>query len=427
MSASDAIPGPEMGATARPVTCWGLPLWSLAPLLSVLLPGFMRTLGLLLLPITMLCVWLSKRSGLPIGWLYGMVLAGLPLPLSFAVADEGALYPSPCDQPDPPAWCASYQPPSAEYAPGTLAPRLPARTAGRAADEPGGPARWLLASTVAEPPPVLWVGGVPDGSVRLFGNNRARHVDRALELILPEGWQVFASPSPQALAERLRPPLIWNGDGRGWPDVLEDLAARYGLSLVADVRKREITITDVLAAPAAAFTDGFVPAETEPLPRRTPVVTEIVPPAASDPQQTVEAAPPPAVEAPSAAPAPEAAAVAAAPLRAEPEPPEPVVGFQSHPLYTRYSTPEWLTVKPLPATRAQVASRLVPPGVEIDMSILGSLQTSPVYEWNLESVKVSPQNALKKVLPDGYCVGEDAFPELVIVPCPRETPAGAGP
>lgn len=448
MSPPGVIPGPEMGATARPVSCWSLPLWSMAPLLSVLLPGWMRTVGLLLLPVTLVGVLLSRRSGLPAGWLYGMLLGGLPLPLSFAVAQDAGGYPNPCQLPEPPAWCATYQPPAAEYIPGTLRPRLPEPAADSGDDRQDGPQRWLLASTVAEPPAVIWIGGKPADSVQLFGANRSQQVDRALELILPEGWQVFASPSPGELAGRLTPPLLWNGGGRAWPEVLEELAARYGLSLVADVPRREITITEVLPPQSggyeiarAALNGQGTPADSapraEPRNERPPVVVETVPLPAASAVPAVPAAEERPVdpcdlpnrpawcgsqEAPVQGAAPVAAAAPEAP---ETPAPAPVVGVESHPLHLDYRRAEWLTVKPLPATRSQVASRLLPAGVEVDMSILGSLQTSPVYSWDLESVKVSPKNALAKILPDGYCVNDDAFPKLVVVPCGGDPAAGS--
>ena len=406
MSEDRTIDGPEMGLTAEPLRLWGFPVWLLAPVAGIAFPGGARTVALLSLPVVCGIYLFSQRTGLPGRWLFTALLAGLPLPLSFAVAAEDAEYINPCAMRNPPAWCAEYTPPDRVYAPGTEAPVLP--PAVFADSRPAAPRRWLLASTAGEPPAVVWIGGEIEDPVRLFGNGRAASLPRALELILPEGWQVWSNATTHELARGVRPPLLWDAGGRPWTVVVEELAMRYGLNVVADIPKRELTITSVLR-PATGVMSVLASLGSDPVAEDLPAEPETT--AGEPPALTPPALTPPALTPPTLAAQGNPDAEGAYPV------PVPIIGLQAHPLYVQFSTPTYLSAMPLPATRLQVAYRIVPNGIDLDFTALGSLQNEPVLNWTLESTLVSPRRALKAILPQGYCASEDYFPTVTVVPC----------
>ena len=415
MSEGKEIGGPEMGLTAEPLRLWGFPVWLLAPVAGIAFPGGARTLAFLSLPVVCGIFLFSQRTGLPGRWLLTALMAGLPLPLSFAVAAEDAESINPCAMRNPPAWCAQYTPPERVYAPGTEAPVLPPPVF--VDSRPAAPQRWLLASTAGEPPAVVWVGGQIEDPVRLFGKGRAASLPRALELILPEGWQVWSNATTRELARGVRPPLLWDAGGRPWTEVIEELAMRYGLNVVADIPKRELTITsvlrpaiDMLSALASLGVDPVTEtllSEPDPGGDEPAAVTEVVVPQAGGPPVLSE----PALTPPNLAAQGNPDAEGAYPL------PLPIIGLQAHPLYVQFSTPTYLSAMPLPATRLQVAYRIVPNGIDLDFTALGSLQNEPVLNWSLESTLVSPRRALKAILPQGYCTSEDYFPTVTVIPC----------
>ena len=423
------FPWPEMGQLSRSPSLWGLPLWAAVPLVAVMLPAGARTIGLLLLPITLVAAWFSKRSGLPPRWLWGIVAAGLPLSASIAMAADA----DPCESEDPPAWCEEYKPPVRTYPEGTLQPDLgaPAEPAARS-----GPPMFLVGTTVVQPPPVLWLNGRPENAARLYGTAQvAESFVQALELILPAGWTIWTAEDPATLSRAVGGAVLWDGNGREWPDIVEGLAQQYGVEITADTDERRVVVGLAahrrvaaqmpVANEAGAAKDTTVAADIR-------HAQEASPRGAKEPKtveegDTVEEAPVAAGEGEVAELKAEAEPDVLASGQAESSVAEHAdeaagrvavsVSKEEHPLYEEFVKPTQLSAEPLPDTIDQVAWRFVPAGVQVDLAALGVYVNAPVFQWDLTGSLVSPQAALKALMPPGYCLDESAFPIVRAASC----------
>ena len=395
----------EMGALSKPAGLWGLPLWGAVPLLAILLPSPFRLVGLMLLPVTIVLAWYSQRAGLPGRWLPGLLLAGFGLPCSIAVANGDD---DPCaeDNPNRPAWCEDYTPPVARYPEGTLQPNVPL------GDEPrtdGGQAMFLAGTTVVAPPPVLWLNGRPHQPSKVYGSGQSLSFVQALEMILPSGWTIWTSESPDRLNAAIGSPVLWDGNGRPWPDVLEDLAQQYGVEVTADTDIRRLAIGRLPStAVMAADSDPLDPVAVSAPGGGEPSVV-VAPPSATEPSVVADVG---------ADVVAAVAAVALPPPDAEIRPPTAPPGQLE--LRRQYDVPGRLSVEPLPDTIGRVAWRLVPLGVQLDLSALGAYVNAPIYKWDLSTSVVSPKSALETLMPLGYCLDETHFPLVKTVVCGRD-------
>ena len=265
----------EMGALGSPVSLWGFPLWSAAPLLAALLPDPARTLGLVAFPFVVALAWYSRRSSLPGAWLPGMFLSGIFLPVGIAVAQSGEMggngvisdQDNPCLSESPPEWCKEFTPPVAVYSPESSGPDLDALAGGaEGASSESMPvfgdrvsedadSLFLAGSTVLAPSSVLWVSGKPVSPPKVFGVGEEKSLTDALEMILPPGWTIWTRSRPMDLNSVVGSSVFWVGNGRPWPEVLDDLAFQYGVELEADVESARLIVGEVSGV--ASSTDSL--------------------------------------------------------------------------------------------------------------------------------------------------------------------------
>ena len=419
------LPWPEMGQLSKSPSLWGLPLWAAVPLVAAMLPATARTIGLLFLPITLVAAWFSVRSGLPPRWLWGIVAASLPLPVSIAIAADA----DPCASEDPPAWCEEYEPPVRTYPEGTLQPDLGSHTE---PPIPAGPPLHLVGTTVVQPPPVLWLNGRPEGAARLYGTAQvAESFVQALELILPAGWTIWTAEDAATLRRAVGGPVLWDGNGREWPDIVEGLAQQYGVEITADTEERRVVMG--LAAHRRAAAQTVVANAAPKVEEKAVAAIDPEPVEVADTAESTAAAPGDEARSdPIKEPEPKLEADTLAAAQAEGVSPEGVdeaegddpAQKEAHPLYEAFVMPTQLSAEPLPDTIDQVAWRFVPAGVQVDLSALGVYVNAPVSQWDLSGSLVSPQAALKALMPPGYCLDENAFPIVRATSCPAKAVGG---
>ena len=315
--------------------------------------------------------WSIDSIGLSRRLLAGLLAVSLALVASITAAqqndDSDAI--SPCLAEDPPDWCIDIEPtndfePRNDIAPEGTGP--PALEVAEVASPAEGQSLVLVGTTVVAPP-VVWINGRPSDPGRVYGTGEAADFVNALELLLPAGWTIWAPENFAKFNPAVGGGILWDGNGQVWPDVIEALAQQYGMEVTADIANHQAVINSLSAnKPKAPIFLG----------------------------------------------AGEATSVGDARTDASSAPQEP-----EHPLYRQYVTSAQLSPEPLPDTVGRVAWRFVPVGVQIDLSALGAYVNAPVFQWDINSVSVTPKAALEALMPTGYCIDDGDFPTVKAAVC----------
>ena len=242
-------------------------------------------------------------------------------------------------------------------------------------DSQSKPKSLVLVGTTEVTPPVTWPNDRPQNPGKIHGSGEAAGLVKALELILPAGWTIWAFEDLAARERADSYPVKWHGHGQSWPDVIEMLAQQHGMQITADIAERQLVIGflsphEPPALPVSGSTEkGMAQGEGS-----------VAGTAAQQPGNR---------------------------LRRE------------------YVEPARLSIGPLPDTLGRVAWRLAPVGVHIDLSVLGAYVNAPVYQWDLDESFLSRRAALRALMPTGYCLDESQFPDIRAVVCSDE-PAEPG-
>lgn len=228
----------------------------------------------------------------------------------------------------------------------------------------------VMVGTTVVAPPVAWINGRPSNPDKVYGTGEAADFVHALEMVLPAGWTIWAPENPEKPDQADGERIPWEGNGLVWPDVIEALARQHGMKIIADVLNQRAVIN----------------VGSQEKPRAILILDD----------EQVES------------------------TRGQD------AGFRAsqpkHPLYRQYAAPARLSPEPLPDTIGRIAWRFVPVGVQVDLSALGVYVNAPVFQWDIDSVAVSPKVALETLMPAGYCLDEAEFPTVKATICTSELP-----
>ena len=351
--------------------------------------------------------WFASRSGLP----RHLLAMSLAVVSCMAVAQE---YDSdvPCAETNPPDGCVDYE--AALRVDHEAKPQPHPGFPGKSMQ--GSESALVMVGSTVVAPPVLWIQGRPANPGKVYASGEVTDFVEALESILPADWTIWAPKNLAKLILSIGGKIVWDGKGREWPKVLEALAQQYGMEVTADIvnqravlrlpsrntswgveqvagnghRRAKPTLVDAATRPVGMeFADGIVNMEA--------VIGDLLP-------QTPAETP--------SDPVGEDVLEDSAGTEENSVPAE-----SDNPLYRQYLSPARLSPEPLPDTIGRVAWRFVPVGVQIDLSALGAYVNSPIFQWDIHDLSVSPKAALEALLPTGYCLDESEFPTVTVIVC----------
>ena len=354
-----------------------------------------------------LLTWWAGRSGLP-RHLLAFSLAIVSCSAAAQEYDSG----SPCTETNPPDWCLDFE--AALRIDREAIPQPESGLPGKSMR--GSESSLVMVGSTVVAPPVLWIQGRPSNPGKVYVSGEVTDFVKALESILPADWTIWAPKNLAKLILAAGGQVVWDGNGREWPEVLEALARQYGMEITADIVIQRAVLR--LPSPAIQLREEQVRwnGTGRELPTLIDTVTQpngmeftadmVNMHAVIDdriPQPLSEKSNDPVED-----DAREDSAMADE---------NSVSEETDNLLYRQYVSPAQLSPEPLPDTIGRVAWRFVPLGVQIDLSALGAYVNSPIFQWDIHDLSVSPKAALEALLPTGYCLDESRFPTITVIVC----------